>query len=156
MHTIDTTAPQPKLFRGRTNNGMHTVLTEEAARADENRKAAACFNGTYDGTEELADITAAGTFTFVEGMHPYDRGYVTGTLADLDAWSTGLVIGTYSGSNYVPFSNGRNRDERDCIRTAAEVIWAFGLQLWKQAQSLVYVSNTCCFGVLHQVAPPPV
>lgn len=89
------TTQTTRLYRGTVNNGVHTVLTEKAVEALEKRIDLAHELGSFDGTEGLLEIAAAGTFTFVradEHYSNYYRGYVTGTLEELDAWAGGRLL----------------------------------------------------------------
>jgi hypothetical protein len=118
------------LYWGSDNNGVHTLLTQEAVNALNQRDELARANGNTEGTEALVRVAARGTFAFVdEYSFKYYRGYVTGTLQELNIWADGLDFPECPHTNYVPFSNGGYEEEpKDYIRTPGEVITALGLK----------------------------
>jgi hypothetical protein len=118
-----------KLYRGTVNNGVHTVLTEAAVAALQQRTDFFKEYGTYAGTEAFLRIAAAGTFSFVRSEHytTHYRGFATGTLEELDAWAGGHLLPS-PVSNYVPFSNGTRDQDPEFIRTPGEVAAAFNLR----------------------------
>jgi hypothetical protein len=118
-----------KLYRGASNNGVHTVLTEDAVHAyqlifkNEDRRA------RDDAAAGMAWVLERGVFCFAQThIYPTLSSVVVGTLADLDAW-TGGHLECVGFDHYVPFSNGRLDDPFDAgyKKTAREVILAFGL-----------------------------
>ncbi len=123
-----------QLYRGSSNNGVGTILTEAAVEACEARAKFWQEHDTYVGTEKLLAQQIAGTFTFVKAEY-YDyhyRGFATGTYDDLNEWVKGspYEISYQKGvSNYVPFSNQHNWDELEAVRSREEVAEAFGLDL---------------------------
>ena len=123
-------SPKPLLYRGTQNNGVHTVLTEEAVEVLVQRSKMALILGTHEGTSALLAIAARGTFTFVRAdMYDFYRGTVTGTLEERDTWLHGQSLLPSPVGNYVPFSNQINGADLEFVRTPGEVIQAFGLAM---------------------------
>jgi hypothetical protein len=117
----------PQLFRGDTNNCVHTVLTALAVWAVETRHAAAQITGSYDGFEGLEQIAAAGTFTFVSREYlPTFEGQVTGTLDELDRLVAPVIrLPRIAIDNHVPFSSARGSNDHLYVHEYNELLDAF-------------------------------
>ncbi len=118
------------MYIGACNNAVHTVLTQDAFTALVSLRN----SGTHmDDSPEMAACIMRGTFAFVdESVYPHYRGYVSGTLQDLDVLSQNVyMVADQTISNTVPFSiiAGPEHFEKELrwVRSLCEVLEAFGL-----------------------------
>ena len=120
-----------KLYRGSTNNGVHTVLTEDAVNAYKSL----IRRGPVGTNDDLWTRIAHGTFAFVsetlgvEYFHARITPGPIGCLEELDKWAPALEACPVE--NYVPFSNGAWENDSQFGQTRERVNAAFDIDVTK-------------------------
>lgn len=117
-----------RLYRGASNNGVHSFYGEATEALLERQRALAA-NYSWDyAWEQIPSVGPVATFIPERDLSPFNLGYVTGTMEELGRWMADHSITQVRSSlfNGVPFSNGRYVEEIDSSLSDEQFMELFG------------------------------